>query len=71
MGVVRLSGSDARPIAERALRFRDGHEWNPWTLALAELVDDSGAAVDQVVVAYFAAPRSYTAEDLVEISCRR
>jgi tRNA modification GTPase len=25
--------------------------------------------VDQVVVAYFAAPRSYTAEDLVEISC--
>ena len=25
--------------------------------------------MDQVVVAYFAAPRSYTAEDLVEISC--
>jgi tRNA modification GTPase len=25
--------------------------------------------VDQVVVAYFAAPQSYTAEDLVEISC--
>jgi tRNA modification GTPase len=27
------------------------------------------APVDEVVVAYFAAPRSYTAEDLVEISC--
>src|SRR3984957_12299114 len=69
VGVVRLSGSDARRIAESVMRFRDGHEWNAWTLALAELVDDSGAAVDQVVVAYFAAPRSYTAEDLVEISC--
>jgi len=66
---VRLSGSDARRIAESILRFRSGHAWVPWTTALAELIDDSGASVDQVVVAYFAAPRSYTAEDLVEISC--
>ncbi len=36
---------------------------------LAELVDDQGYAVDQVVATFFAAPRSYTAEDLVEISC--
>jgi hypothetical protein len=28
-----------------------------------------GQAVDQVVVAFFARPRSYTAEDVVEISC--
>ncbi len=69
IGVVRLSGSRARHIAESILRFRGGHEWNPWTVALAELIDDSGGPVDQVVVAYFAAPRSYTAEDLVEISC--
>ena len=69
VGVVRLSGSEARRIAGIILRFRAGHEWTPWTVALAELIDDSGAAVDQVVVAYFAAPRSYTAEDLVEISC--
>jgi tRNA modification GTPase len=67
--VVRLSGPDARHIAESILRFRGGHEWKPWTVALAELIDDSEAAVDHVLVAYFAAPRSYTAEDLVEISC--
>ena len=67
--MVRLSGSDARRIAESILRFRAAHEWKPWALTLAELIDDSGAAVDQVVAAYFAAPRSYTAEDLVEISC--
>ena len=67
--MVRLSGSDARRISESILRFRAGHQWRPWTLALAELIDDSDGPVDQVVVAYFAAPRSYTAEDLVEISC--
>ena len=69
MGVVRLSGSDARRISESVLRFRASQDWNPWTVALAELIDDSGTTVDQVIVAYFAAPRSYTAEDLVEISC--
>ena len=34
---------------------------NSWTL--------TAQAVDQVVVAFFARPRSYTAEDVVEISC--
>jgi tRNA modification GTPase len=43
MGVVRLSGSDARGIAESILRFPAGHEWKPWAVALAELIDDSGA----------------------------
>jgi tRNA modification GTPase len=36
---------------------------------LAELIDDHGAVVGQVVVTWFAAPRSYTAEDVVEIAC--
>ena len=38
-------------------------------MALAELLDEGGNPVDEVVVSYFAAPRSYTAEDVVEISC--
>jgi tRNA modification GTPase len=69
VGVVRLSGSKSTAIAESILRFRDRHGWKPWTVALAELTDAGGASADQVMVAYFAAPRSYTAEDLVEISC--
>lgn len=36
---------------------------------MAELLDEAGVTVDEVVVTYFAAPRSYTAEDVVEISC--
>jgi len=67
--VVRLSGSGSVAIAARILRFRAGHAWKPWTVTLAELMDDAGAPADHVMVAYFAAPRSYTAEDLVEISC--
>jgi tRNA modification GTPase len=68
IGVVRLSGPRAREIAERILRFHDGHHWRPWTSALAELADSAGRSVDQAVVAFFEQPRSYTAEDVVEIS---
>src|SRR5580693_6319865 len=69
IGLVRLSGADARSIASKILGFHASHEWRPWTAALAELVDDQGHVVDQVVATFFAAPRSYTVEDLVEISC--
>ncbi len=66
LGVVRISGGDAAPIASAVLR---GATLEPWHASLAELVDADGHVVDQVVVTFFQAPRSYTAEDLVEISC--
>jgi tRNA modification GTPase len=69
LGVVRISGRDARDIAGRILRFRKPPEWQAWTALLAELPDDDGQLVDQVVVTFFERPRSYTAEDVVEISC--
>jgi tRNA modification GTPase len=46
------------------LRFPESHKWRNWGSALAELAD-----VDRVVVSFFEGPRSYTAEDVVEISC--
>src|SRR5438067_2436290 len=69
IGIVRISGIDARAIAEKILRFPQPAEWRPWTASLAELVDTEGHAIDHVVVTYFAAPRSYTADDVIEISC--
>jgi tRNA modification GTPase len=66
LGVVRMSGRDAAKIAARILR---GAVLEPWRASMAELLDAEGRAVDQVVVTFFQAPRSYTAEDLVEISC--
>ena len=61
---MRLSGAEARSIAERILRFPGTVNWRPWRVQMAEL-----HPVDQVLVAFFQAPRSYTAEDVVEISC--
>ena len=57
-------------MVERVLRFPGGAPaWNTWSAMLATLPDADGHAVDQVVITYFAAPRSYTAEDVIEIAC--
>ena len=69
LGVVRLSGARSREIAERILRFHGEPHWRPWMSALAELTDAAGAVVDQAVATFFESPRSYTAEDVIEISC--
>ena len=69
LGVLRLSGAQARATAERMLGLSAAAEWRPWTALLAELVDVEGHPIDQVIATFFARPRSYTAEDVVEISC--
>ena len=67
--MVRLSGDRAREVAEGVLSFPVEPAWKSWSATLAELPGPDGEAIDQVVVTYFAKPRSYTAEDVVEISC--
>src|SRR6187551_2664720 len=64
-----MSGPGAASIAERMLRFRGEFDRTPRMAVLADLIDADGNVVDNVVATYFAAPRSYTAEDLIEISC--
>lgn len=66
---MRLSGRDAKLIATSILKIKRTSEWESWTAALAELPDAEGHTVDHVVATYFAGPRSYTGEDVVEIGC--
>ena len=67
MAIVRLSGPDAVPLARTALRFGPNGFPPPREMRLAALLDDAESPIDQVLVVHFAAPRSYTGEDVVEI----
>jgi tRNA modification GTPase len=69
LGVVRISGARAREVAAGMLRLRESFEWRSWTASLAGLPDADGQLIDQVVVTFYERPRSYTTEDVVEISC--
>jgi len=66
IGIVRLSGPEARAIAEPLLRLRN--PLAPAQARYAKVLDTNGETLDEAVVTYFAAPASYTTEDVVEIA---
>ncbi|MCS7163140.1 MAG: tRNA uridine-5-carboxymethylaminomethyl(34) synthesis GTPase MnmE [Bacteroidia bacterium] len=67
IGVLRLSGPQALPIALQLARRTK--PLRPRYATLATLYEEDGQPLDQAILLYFPAPRSYTGEDLVEISC--
>jgi tRNA modification GTPase len=69
IGIIRISGRQSRKIAESVLRFRGEPRWHSWASQFAQLIDAEGEVIDQVVVSFFEAPKSYTTEDVVEVSC--
>jgi tRNA modification GTPase len=75
IGVVRLSGPEARSIATPLLRLSQGLAAG--RAIFGELIEpESGEAsggragerMDEVVVTFFVKPHSYTTDDVVEIS---
>jgi tRNA modification GTPase len=71
IGIVRLSGPLATAIAAQLVRLRQPLEHA--RARLADVLDEAGDAaqaerIDEAVVTFFAAPNSYTAEDLVEMA---
>lgn len=67
--VIRLSGDKAIAIADKM--FRGKHpltEAKGYTLHYGTIVDRDGRTIDDVVVAIFRAPHSYTGDDTVEIT---
>ncbi|MFQ5874556.1 MAG: tRNA uridine-5-carboxymethylaminomethyl(34) synthesis GTPase MnmE [Dehalococcoidia bacterium] len=64
IGVIRVSGKEAKPIASRVFSRALEHR----RLSYGEVRDpEDGSLVDEVMVTYMQAPRSYTREDMVEV----
>jgi tRNA modification GTPase len=69
IGIVRLSGPHAWEIAAHLVRLRRGLEAGRAVLAaVLDPMDPEAAPIDEAVVTSFAAPHSYTGEDVVEIA---
>ncbi len=74
IGIVRLSGPQSAEIASHLVRLR--HPLEHAHARLADVLDSSAPEVeeqaplpiDEALVTWFAAPNSYTAEDVVEIA---
>lgn len=67
IGVVRLSGPDSLAVARRLFRPSAGAcSYDSHHLYHGHVVDGA-ESVDEVLLAYMRGPRSYTAEDVIEI----
>ena len=68
IGVIRLSGPAAITIANSVFSGKDLTKQASHTIHFGNIVDDD-MALDEVLISLFVAPRSYTRENVVEISC--
>ena len=68
IGIIRLSGINALAIAASFFSGKDLLQQSSHTVHFGKIVS-KGNAVDEVVVSLYRGPKSYTGEDVVEISC--
>lgn len=68
IGVIRLSGKKSFHIINQLFPSKDLQQQPSHTLHVGYL-HNNNEVIDEVVVSLFKGPRSYTGEDVVEISC--
>src|SRR5688572_6761672 len=69
IGLIRLSGPQAIAIADKIFKGASLKEMPSHTVHYGKIVEETGREIDDVIVTIFIAPKSYTSEDVVEISC--
>ena len=72
VAIVRISGPQAQAIGQRVFRpAGGGHQvWESHRVFYGHVVEPaSGQALDEVLLLYMRAPRSFTGEDVVELHC--
>jgi len=68
IGIIRLSGPEAITIANSVFKGKDLTKQASHTIHFGSITDGE-VILDEVLVSLFVAPRSYTRENVVEISC--
>ncbi len=69
IGIIRLSGKEAMSIADQAFFGKNLIKAASHTVHYGSIKDENGLVLDEVLISIFKAPRSYTKEDVAEISC--
>ena len=71
ISVIRVSGPEALAVADKVISCNRGpiSEAEGYTIRFGTVSAPDGHIIDEVLVSIFRAPRSYTGENSVEISC--
>ncbi|MCK9471946.1 MAG: tRNA uridine-5-carboxymethylaminomethyl(34) synthesis GTPase MnmE [Bacilli bacterium] len=68
LSIVRMSGNEAIEIANKLFKGKNLNKVKSHTVHYGHIVDE-GEIIDEVLLTVFRAPKTFTREDVVEISC--
>lgn len=73
ISIIRISGSEAYSVVEKIFKPKKTkfniNNVKSHTIHYGEIIDNMGKTVDEVLVSFMKAPKTYTGEDVVEINC--
>ncbi|CAG35586.1 probable tRNA modification GTPase (TrmE) [Desulfotalea psychrophila LSv54] len=70
IGVIRISGKESLTILQTIFRpHNDSCSYRSHQMYYGQIVAADGHQLDEVLVVYMRAPKTYTCEDIVEIHC--
>ena len=68
IAIIRVSGTDSIDITNKIFKGKDLTQVDTHTINYGHIVDNSGNIIDEVLVSLMRAPRTFTAEDTIEIN---
>lgn len=71
IGIIRISGEEALPILQEIFEFHgDTDTFTSRRMTYGKIIDkEKNQIIDEVLAVYMKGPKTYTAEDVVEINC--
>ena len=69
IGIIRMSGKDSFNILNKIFKPKKNSEIKGYTMKYGNILDsENNKIIDEVLVSYFIAPKSYTTENMCEIN---
>lgn len=72
IAIIRVSGDKATELVDKIFRPVNGKDMSSmktYTMRYGHIIDKNKNVVDEVIVSFMKGPKSFTAEDTVEINC--
>ncbi|WP_346887794.1 tRNA uridine-5-carboxymethylaminomethyl(34) synthesis GTPase MnmE [Clostridium sp. UBA1056] len=72
IAIVRISGDKAKEVVDKIFQAKNGKsikDMKSYTMKYGYIIDENNNHIDEVIVSFMKGPRSFTAEDTIEINC--
>ena len=72
IAIIRISGERSKEIADNIFEAKNKKpilDMKSYTMKYGYIIDENKNHIDEVIISYMKGPRSFTAEDTIEINC--